>query len=505
MAPRKAFKTNSSFFRMLAVGAVGAQAVQGHLNGLGHHVVELERGALATRIWRDVKRKRVRIPDLVCAGCGVRVESRAKTSPDLSMSHSPSDAERAWHYGMLDTDWVAFPILSADEKAWSAGALDTRRSLWRERSLTSWQIAGQINLLTVGAFRAVTPKQVKAKGVSEGSEVQVKWKARFAPGAGRITAASGSRLDYVLNNSPGRARHFRLGSDETAFLGVGASFEEYEVVAGQVAPVTSAVRRCAGDCGRDAIDRMLRSRERTVRFTGCKLARLKRDSTLIATIRELANDHEEDAYVRMEAMAYLCEVAEESADYHFRSILLKNADEQLRLEAAVALAETRTPSAFDLLRTVLEDQRQPRFLRTACAWGVGCHGTEPAAECLVRAFGDVAPQIREEALIALEELGSAGFAPLLRGLSEESGAVAAGAAEALRRIADVPLREIAALATRSRSTWPAWTLAHLPKNAVVPHIASLQGERPDVHYAISVLWTFLESWIAEDWTPRATP
>jgi hypothetical protein len=104
---------------MLAVGAVGAQAVQQHLNALGHHVVELERGSLATRIWRDVKRKRVRIPDLCCTRCGVRIESRAKTSADLAMSHSPSDAERAWHYGMLDSDWIAFPILSADERAWS--------------------------------------------------------------------------------------------------------------------------------------------------------------------------------------------------------------------------------------------------------------------------------------------------------------------------------------------------------------------------------------------------
>jgi hypothetical protein len=49
---------------MLAVGAVGARAVQQYLNSLGHDIIELERGSLGTRIWRDVKRKRVRIPDL---------------------------------------------------------------------------------------------------------------------------------------------------------------------------------------------------------------------------------------------------------------------------------------------------------------------------------------------------------------------------------------------------------------------------------------------------------
>ena len=72
------FKPDASFFRKLALGAVGAAAVRSYLDGLGHALVELERGSLDTRLWKDVKRKRVRIPDLVCARCGVRVESRAQ-------------------------------------------------------------------------------------------------------------------------------------------------------------------------------------------------------------------------------------------------------------------------------------------------------------------------------------------------------------------------------------------------------------------------------------------
>lgn len=237
--------------------------------------------------------------------------------------------------------------------------------------------------------------------------------------------------------------------------------------------VAPARLQCPAGCGHARLEQMLRSRERTVRFTGCKLARLKHDAGLIDAIRELAGDPEEDAYVRM--------------------------------EAAVALAETRTPTAFNLLRLVLEDQQQPLFLRSACAWGIGCHRTKEGAECLVRAFGDVAPEIREEALVALEDLGSAGLDSLLKGLSEESSDVAAGAAEALRRIRAVPVRDIAALAERSDSTWPAWTLAHLPKDAVTPYITALQNKRPDVHYAVSVLWTFLDSWIAADWTPGSKP
>jgi hypothetical protein len=503
MARRNAFKTNSSFFRMLAVGAVGAKAVQAALNARGHDIVELERGSLSTRIWRDVKRKRVRIPDLCCVRCGVRIESRAKTRPDLTMSHSRHDAERAWDYGMLDGDWIAFPILAADEAVWGEGLLAEQRSQWRERTRTSWSLVGTVNFFRVGELRSVAPKQHTPKGVTEGWEVQVSWKARFAKAAGTVTSVKSGRLDYRLQGET-KGSHFRLGSDEQPFLGERDEFGENEVIAGQIRPLTNTVLRCTGECSEPEVARMLQSRERTVRFTGCKLARLRGYGGLTTVVRELANDPEEDPYVQMEARAYLCGVAGESADDQFRATLLTHADDQMRLEASVALAETHTPSSFDLLLLVLEDTRQPQFLRSACAWAIGCHGTTQAAECLVRAFGDVAPEIREEALSAVAELGAAGVDPLVKGLSDTPD-VAAGSAEALRRLHGLAVEHIAALAGSSGGAWPTWTLAHLPKEAVVPHIAALQSKRPDVHFAVTVLWTFLESWIAENWTPRGTP
>jgi len=504
MSRRQAFKTDSSFFRMLAAGVVGARAVQQHLNSLGHAVVELERGALSTRIWRGVKRKRVRIPDLCCTKCGVRIESRAKTSTELSMSHSPGEAERAWDYGMLDSDWVAFPILSAGESVWSAGRLQEQRSLWRERHLTTWQVEGWINLFTVESFRSIAPKQLKPKGVSEGAEVQVKWKACFASGSGRVVEVNKEHLEYLLDDNPRRRRHFKLAEDVRPFLAAGDRFQRHQVLAGQVKPLTTAESRCAGNCD---VAKLLASRERTVRFTGCKLARLAKTTELEGVVRALAEDREEDAYVRMEAKAYLCEVVGDSAEEQFGAIL-KDTDEQMRLEAVVTLAETRTPEAFQLLRTVLQDTAQPLFLRSACAWGIGCHGTKEAAEVLIQAFADVASEIREEALHALQDLGAIGFDPLVKGLENPSADIAAGVAEALRRIPNVPverIERIVELAGQTSSTWPAWTLAHLPKEAVTPYVAALQSRRPGVHYAVSVLWNFLESWIAADWTPGAMP
>jgi hypothetical protein len=107
---RLSFKPDSSFFRKIALGTVGSRTVSTDLHRYGHNVLELERGSTDTKLWKDVKRKRVRIPDLVCAKCGIRIESRAKTQPDLSMSHSLADDSRAWDFGMVDDDWIAFPV-----------------------------------------------------------------------------------------------------------------------------------------------------------------------------------------------------------------------------------------------------------------------------------------------------------------------------------------------------------------------------------------------------------
>jgi hypothetical protein len=490
---------------MLAVGAVGAQAVQEYLNALGHDVVELERGALATRIWRDVKRKRVRIPDLCCTRCGVRVESRAKTTAELKMSHSPSDAERAWHYGMLDSDLIAFPILEATERGWTSGALESSCSLWRERTLTSWCVRGRINLFSVESFRSVAPRKLKPKGVSEGSEVQVQWNARFAGAEGRVTKVSHGRLDYSLDYCASRAHHFRLGADDRAFLREGDPFETNQVVAGPVAPVATDASRCPGGCDTARLAQMVTSRERTVRFTGCKLARLLKNEELVSEIRELSEDREEDPYVRMEARAFLCEIAGDSADSQFRAALRDDTDDQMRLEALVTLAEIRTPSSFALLQRIIDDGAQPLFMRSACAWAIGCHKTTEAAEVLVRAFADVAPEIREEALVSLQNLGPIGFDSLLEGLVATSPDIAAGSAEVLRTIEEPPAQQVASLAEQGQSTWPIWALAQMPRSVVAPYIAALQIKRPEVHYAASVIWTFLESWIAENWTPRSKP
>ena len=88
---RLALKPDSSFFRKIAIGAIGTRAVVDDLAAHGHQVDELERGSTDTKLWKDVKRKRVRIPDLVCRCCGLRIESRAKTKAELYFACAETD------------------------------------------------------------------------------------------------------------------------------------------------------------------------------------------------------------------------------------------------------------------------------------------------------------------------------------------------------------------------------------------------------------------------------
>src|SRR5258708_34108094 len=102
MAERRAYKADASFLEYLVIGAAGTKAVLAGLAGTGHRPIELERGSLSYKIWKKVKIKRLRVPDLLCLQCGTRFEARAKRELEISMSHSLRTAERAWDRGLHD-------------------------------------------------------------------------------------------------------------------------------------------------------------------------------------------------------------------------------------------------------------------------------------------------------------------------------------------------------------------------------------------------------------------
>lgn len=239
-----------------------------------------------------------------------------------------------------------------------------------------------------------------------------------------------------------------------------------------------------------------------------KLARLNHESAYRDVIEDLAHDPEEDVYIRLEALSYLVAVAGESPHRMFARYLT-SADSQTQLEAVIALGETATPEAVELLSKLLDDQTQPYFLRSATAWSLGQIGGLEAAERLVAAFADVSQNIREEALEGIVSIGGNAIPVLLASLDDSNSDIAAGCAEALRQQQSLPEGTTQSLVDELRapnaSGWRVWLLGNLPRDQVATAIAELQDSAPHLHHAISLLWSFVESWIARIWEVRPGP
>ena len=503
--PRLALKPDFSFFRKVALGAIGSRHVAQDLERFGHRIVELERGAMDTKLWKDVKRKRVRIPDLVCERCGLRVESRAKTRTDLSMSHSFSDHERAWDFGMVDGDVIAFPVCKAeDEEHWSTGRLKEPVSYWHERNWIRWHPQGKVNYVRVARFRAVPQDGASTKGVTEGSETSVSWKARFSRRNGVVEAVRGRKIT-IVRDGDGHRHTQTVPEPMQIVVAHGERVALNQIIASRVRPDSDAELGCPRVLPEGHLSQLLASRERTQRFTGVKLARLRRNDSVAHTITGLESDQEEDVYIRLEAAAYLVAVGRGSAASLFAPYLA-SPDQQIQLEAVIALGEAATDQCVTLLSTILGDLERPYFARSAAAWCLSRIGGQEACRHLVKAFGDVDRNLREEALEGIVTLDSDAAPVLLAGLQEVDPVIATGCAEALRQqevLSADTIRELTAqLSGRNPSVWAVWLAGHLPRERLAGVVANLQQTAPELHYAITLLWSFAESWIAQRWELR---
>src|ERR1017187_628608 len=501
--PRLALKPDSSFFRKIAIGAVGSRAICTDLSTHGHNMVELERGSTETKLWKEVKRKRVRIPDLVCTHCGQRAESRAKTKAELSMSHSLTDQERTWDFGMVESDYIGFPVCEAiDEKYWSSGRLQSEASYWHERNWVRWQLKGKINYFRVATFRSSPHTKVSTKGVTEGSETSVSWNAVFASRDGAVEKLDGRKMT-ITRTSDGHRNTRTIPAAFELFVRQGDAVALNQVIAGLIKPLTTGELACPGHLPSGYVAQLLESRERTQRFTGVKLARLRKEPQYRDSVEELSADQEEDVYIRLEGISYLTAVCNEPAREIFAPYL-QSADAQTQLESVIALGEAANADAIGLLSDILDDAKQPYFVRSAVAWCLSRVEHIDAAKRLVNAFADIDHSIREEALEGIVSIGGLGIPSLLEGLREVNPDIAAGCAEALRQQQKHLPAEVIAQVTghakkRQSPSWTVWLLGQLPREQVLSTIADVQDSAPALHYALSLLWTFTESWIARRW------
>jgi hypothetical protein len=471
---RMAFKQDEDFLRFITMGAAGSAAVARYLSDeQGHRMVELERYAMANKIWAT-KIKRLRLADLVCLDCGLRVEARAKSQLAIRMSHSDA-AARAWDGPMRDEDLCAFVLWRADEQA----------------------AVGRPACFSVGAMRRAFPfaKLGPRKSASEGAERDLTWPASVPKADGIVEDVDGATGRVTVRADTGRRQSYSVRGDAPAFIYVepGQKYVAGELfVVGCVEPVGSL--RCPGrswDYVRD-----LAAESEIDRYVAVKAAGQFAKQEDEEPVKGLAEDASQDDRIRLEAWASLAHI--DPASYTVR--IYEKARERtsgdkeamaMAMEAIFILSELGTSEAADRLAQLAADPELDSEARCAAVWGLGITGANEPRKVLPF----IADDDEDVALHALAGVGRVASSdlPAVADLLTGPDRQAASAAVLLSEQGD---DGVAALlgAARDGSPWAIGELGRLPE-ATVRRIAG-DALTDDLVRVLEPHWRYSMSWLA---------
>ncbi len=482
MAGRRSFKTDESFLEKLAIGAIGARAVFNDLKRQGHRPIELERGSMDYKIWKNIKIKRLRVPDLLCLNCGTRVEARAKTQLEITMSHSLSDPERGWDKGLTDRDVVALSVCAKTGEG-----------------PTDWQADSLIQFISVGALqKAFAERRVvteKPKGAGEGFELRVTWPSAVASSDGVVRALTPGRIQFKRETDQ---RTISLALSKKGIALQPLAKVDDRILAGQiiasVVPVTSTVP-CSGSATPSSFLEMLASSAVADRYTAAKALSQFRNPAVSTALTQRMTDDREHIYVRLEAAAGLARVGD-NAGMSFIQQILQGQYLEHRLEAVIILGEIPNDDSRRILTGVLLNQAQHPEIRAGAAWALGELQQPSSVDALVEVFLDLAEPIRIEAARALRKIAATTGANISTKLPAAQDDQRAGIAWAMSRSGRVKADELLPLLVDDDARrWVAYILGTQDRQACIGQIEQLRRRDPEVYFAVTVLWKILASWV----------
>lgn len=482
MVNHRAFKSDVSFLEKISMGAIGTHRVFEHLREQGHHPLELERGSMSFKIWKNIKIKRIRVPDILCVACGRRVESRAKSTFEISMSHSLSDPERGWDYGLHDGDFVALVICKrAGDKP------------------IDWQADELVQYISVQDLRSAQNNDlavlVKPKGAEEGFEARVSWPAVIAKSAGIVASVTDERIQY-RRQADNRIITFTLskrGKDLGPLVREGDAISENQVLAA-VIPVVKA-----SPCSREAdqkyyIDR-LSSLSLSERYTAAKALSNFPSKSVSKALIDKIKESNEHIYVKLEAAASLARHGEEQG-WTFLTYCLSDDYLQNRLEAVIALGEIPADRSCQLLCSVLMEEHQHPEIRAGAAWALGELHNDSALSVLIDSFSAMDEGIRIEAARALVKLASYFTDKIVDEFLRVAPDKRPGIAWALSKSGEFKLEDLLdALVDEDARHWVSYILGTQEQQRCITQIEKLKQRDPEVYFAVTVLWKILTSWV----------
>ncbi|GAA0529958.1 HEAT repeat domain-containing protein [Chitinophaga japonensis] len=480
------FKTDESFLEKISLGAIGTQRVFHRLFELGHKPIELERGSMNYKIWKKIKIKRIRVPDIICVNSGIRIESRAKSKLEITMSHSLSDPERGWDAGLKDEDFVA---LIGCKKG--------------ERSPIDWQPIGPVQFISVKELRDSYKRgevvTEKPKGAQEGSEVRVTWPSCIAKNNLRIEEITEGKITGIPPE--GRRTLWRLKKSKTGvditlkpLVQPGQDVLENQIIAATVSVYLDIPQKVVDS---NYFINNLTNLNHSERYAAAKALRYFEGKSIVDALKKRISDSEEHIYIQLEAAASLAILGNEEG-FSFIERSLKSEYLQHVLETVIVLAEVRSPRACELLCEILLNDNYDAEIRAGAAWALGEQKSKGTLDALISSFNAFDENIRIEAARALAKMTQSYSSDLLEKFADASPIEKPGVAWALTKSTSITLDQLLASMTDTDSRhWITYILGIQGQERYIQEIEKIMHHDSEVYFAVTLLWKITTSWIHE--------
>jgi hypothetical protein len=481
------FKSDDSFLRKLAVGAAGTNATIERLREMGFNPIELERGSTGFKIWKKIKIKRIRVPDILCLNTGLRFESRGKTKLEISMSHSLNNPKRAWDAGMRDDDFVSIVVFEQKD--------DSPVDL-KQISPVHFTRVNDMRTTFVGEQVSIT----KPKGVEEGSEIRVMWTCAAAKQRSEVFAVEPKKVSLVpIPEARRQTIHLSRSKGKITLLPqveVGDIVEVNQIVA-SVVPVNT-ILQCPPSVDEAYFIDKLASVNLSERYAAAKALRYRGYTKAKPVLESRMNDADEDIYVQLEAAAALAAYDDpkgwEFIENKLRSPVM-TVPLETQLETVIVASEIPKARSENLLIEVLQDGHRDDELRAGAAWALGQFASATSATALVNTFNLSTLEIKVEAARALLRIADPQVHHLVGLLKTCDPTKRDGISWALARAGKFNPSDIIAGADDNLRKWISYIVGYGKDIFVQADVEAICKADPEVYFAASVLWQIVASWV----------
>lgn len=481
------FKSDDSFLRKLAVGAAGTNATITCLKSMGFNPIELERGSTGFKIWKKIKIKRVRVPDVLCLNTGLRFESRGKTKLEISMSHSLNDPKRAWDVGMRDDDFVSVIFFDQGEKS----PLDIKQtSPVHFISVKDMRVAFAANQISI----------TQPKGVEEGSEIRVMWTCAVANRKSVILEVEPNKI-VLTPILPARKQTIQLNRSKGKIILIPQVkkddvVESTQIVAAVVPTQTTLI--CPPSVDEEYFINKLSSVNLSERYAAAKALRYRGYINATEALESRMNDIDEDIYVQLEAAAALAAYDKPNGWRFIESKLSKPAMTvplETQLETIIVVSEIPKKRSEELLIEVLQDTTRDDELRAGAAWTLGQFASESSANALVDTFNTSPLEVKTEAARALLRIADPQVSHLVNLLKNSDHSKRDGISWVLARTGKFNPSMMLPCSDDNLRRWIGYIVGYGKENFLQTDIEAICKSDTQVYFAASVLWQIVSSWV----------